>query len=314
MTIVEAMKRAGYDSLAQVAGEALQSNDFLSACPWFPASDGVFHKHLQAARLGVGTFGSANGPVGRISSTTDEVIEPIKIYEADSPIDERVLDTAKDPFKTRDSEDALNLAGFLQGFNSQLLLCNDTTTPNGFKGLAQRRAALSDYCKSNAGSTSGSLTSMWVFEFGPAGFNLRYSDAGSPGIVSEDRGRHYIPTQAADGYYWALIRHFSVKAAFELRDQRAMMRLANIEATGSTNNFSASIFLKNVKNRLPNMGRNAVAFANRTLKGQIDDLAYTKANASYSIMDIVNFGPVPAVASVPVLTWESILDTETTVS
>lgn len=310
MNLVEAMKRSGYDKAESVIGELMKQHNFMASCPWYPASDGIFHKHLQATRLGSGTFGSVNAPIASISSTMDEVIEPIKIYEADSPIDERILNTAKDPIKVRDSEDAANLEGFLQGWEYQLLYCNDTTTPNGFKGLAQRRAALGTYCIGNSG-TGSDLTSLWTFEFGPTGFNLRYSDQGIPGIRNEDRGRHLATAPTGTGSYWAFIRHYEVVAAFELRDQRAMMRLANIETAGTSNTFSATTFIKSVKNRLPKAGRDAVSFANRTLKGQIDAAAYDKSNAAYSIMDITGFGPVSAIAGVPVLLWESILDTET---
>lgn len=313
MTLAEAMKRAGYDNAANVIGELMKQHDFMAACPWMPASDGIFHKYLQATRLGAGSFGTVNAPVGKISSTTDEAIEPIKLYEGDSVIDERILTTAKDRTKTRDSEDALNLEGFMQGWEDQLLNCNDTTTPTGFRGLAQRRASLNTYCVSNAGSTSGALTSVWLFEFGPTGFNLRYSESGMPGISDEDRGRVYAPAPIGSGNFWAWIRHYQILAAMELRDQRAMLRLGNIESAGSSNTFSATTFIK-LKNILPKAGRNAVAFSNRTIKGQIEAAAYDKSNAAYTMADIIGFGPVPAVAGVPVLLWESIGNVETTLT
>ena len=78
------------------------------------------------------------------------------------------------------------------------------------------------------------------------------------------------------------------------------------QATHSTLRHSSSS-----RTDSPKGGRDAVAFANRTLKGQIEAAAYDKSNASYTLLDIVNFGPVPAVAGVPVLMYESLLDTET---
>jgi len=309
MTLAEAIKRAGYDSAANVIGELMKKHDFMAACPWMPASDGIFHKYLQATRLGTGSFGTANAPVGKISSTTDEATEPIKIYEGDSAIDRRIVDTAKDPVKVRDSEDALNLEGFMQGWEYQLMYCNDTTTPAGFRGLAQRRASLNTYCVGGSG-TGSDLTSLWLFEFGPTGFNLRYSDQGMPGIKNEDLGLHSLTAPTGSGNYWAYVRHYQILAAMELRDQRAMLRYANIETAGTSNTFSSTTFIK-FKNVLPNAGRNAVGFCNRTLKGQIEAAAYDKSNAAYSLADIEGFGPVARVASVPILMWESIVDTET---
>jgi len=309
MTLAEAQRRAGYDAQANVIGELLKQHDFMAACPWFPASDGVFHKHLQATRLGKGSAGKANAPVATISSTADEVVEPIKIVEGNSVIDERVLDTAKDRLKVRDSEDAMNLEGLMQGWEYDLMYNNDTTYPDSFKGLAQRRPSIGDYCVGGSG-TGSDLTSLWLFEFGPAGFNLRYSENGMPGIRNEDRGRQLVTAPTGTGQMWAFIRFYQIIAAMEIRDQRAMLRYANIETAGTSNTFNASTFIK-FKNRLPKGGRDAVAFANRTLKGQIEAAAYDKSNASYTLLDIVNFGPVPAVAGVPVLMYESLLDTET---
>jgi hypothetical protein len=237
------------------------------------------------------------------------MVEPIAIYEADSKIDDRILKTAKNRLATRDSEDAMNLEGFITDWEYNLLHCNNITTPKGFKGLNQRRASLSDYCIGNSG-TGSDLTSMWIFELGPTGFNLRYSKSGMPGISNIDQGKHSIPAPTGSGNYWAWIRSYQIVAGMELRDQRAMLRLANIETAGTSNTFSASTFIK-FKTRLPKGGRNAVAFTNRTLKGQIEAAAYEKANAAYSIADIVGFGPVPMVSGVPLLLWESILDTET---
>ena len=309
MTLTEAYKRAGYDSQAAVIGELMKRNDFLAACPWYPASDGIFHKHLQATRLGVGAFGKANAPISSVSSTADEVVEPIKIYEGNSVIDERVLRTAKDKMKARDSEDAMNLEGMLQNWIYNLMYNNDTTTPDGFKGLAQRRASLNTYCVGGNG-TGSDLTSMWLFEFGPTGFNLRYSENGTPGMLNEDRGRQLVTAPTGTGQMWAWVRYYAIIAAMELRDQRAMLRYANIETAGSSNTFASSTFI-GLKNKLPNLGRDAVAFANRTLKSQIEVLAYDKSNANYSIMEIENFGPVARVVGVPVLMMEALLDTET---
>lgn len=309
MTLAEAQRRAGYDAQANVIGELMQQHDFMAACPWFPASDGVFHKHLQATRLGKGSAGKINAPIATISSTADSVTEPIKIIEGNSPIDERILVTAKDKIKVRDSEDAMNLEGLLQGWEYDLMYNNDTTDPDKFKGLAQRRASIGDYCVDGSG-TGSDLTSLWLFEFGLSGFNMRYSEDGMPGILNEDRGRIWYTAPTGTGGFWAFVRYYQIVAAMEIRDQRAMLRYANIETAGTSNTFSASTFIK-LKNKLPKAGRNAVAFANRTLHGQIEAAAYEKSNASYTLLDIVNFGPVPAVAGIPVLMYEQLLDTET---
>jgi hypothetical protein len=313
MNLAEVQKRAGYDNSAAVIGELSKRNDFLMDVPWYPSSHGAYHKYLQATRLGDGTFGKANGPVAVIASQAEEMTEPTKLYEGDSPVDDRLLIAATDPMKVRDSEDALNLEGLIQGWIDKLIYGNEITTPDGFKGFSRRRPKLATYCV-GGGGTGSDLTSMYLFEFGPAGFYLAYPEgAGTPGMKNEDRGRNYIAAPTGTGNYWAWVRHYEIWAALVLRDERAMLRYANIESAGSSNIFSPTTFIT-LKNKLPSMGTNAVAYANRTLKAQIEADAYNKSNASYSISDIEGFGPVARVAGVPVRVMEGLLDTETAIT
>jgi hypothetical protein len=140
-----------------------------------------------------------------------------------------------------------------------------------------------------------------------------YNPSGTPGISSQDRGAQMVTAPTGSGSMYAWIRHFEVIAGIVLRDERALQRIANIESAGSSNIFSATQFIGR-KNQLPSAGANAVAFCNRTLRGQIESDAYNKSNAAYGFMDIVGFGPVPTVAGVPVRICEAITDTETAIS
>lgn len=308
MTIAEANKREGYDDQAAVLGELQQKNDFLDEVPWMPASGGAYHKFLQAKRLGTGSFSKANAPVPVISSQADELTEPVKLYEGDSPVDERILKGVKNKYAVRDSEDAMNLEGLINDWIYNLIYA--VGNPDSFQGLAARRATLGTYCLGLSG-TGSDLSSMWIFEFGPAGFHLRYNTDGSPGIVNEDRGRHSIPAPTGSGNYWAWIRHYEIWAAIVLRNERALIRLCNIETAGSTNNLiSAPEKVIQAKNQLQNVGRNAMGFVNRTLKAQVDTAAWNKTNALFSIQDIKDFGPMTMIAGLPIRMMEPLLDTE----
>lgn len=312
LTLPEVTKRAGFDSEAAVMGEIAQNLEFLDEVPWLPSTHQGFNQQLQAKRIGSGGFTKVNGPITTASSETDFITEPVKMYAAESIVDEKALAglSGEDAYRVRDSEDSLNLAGIMQDWALKLLTANEADTPDAFKSLSRRRASLGSYCV-GGGGTGSDLTSLWTFEFGPNAFFLAYNKGGQPGLKNEDRGRYRLPTPKADGYMYAWVRYYEIWAAIVLRNERAMIRYANIETTGTSNIFSASDYVKKVKNQLPSMGRNAVAFANRTLKGQIDADAYNKSNAAYSIRDITGFGPVTAIGGVPVRCWESIPDTET---
>ena len=309
MNIVEAQKREGYKSAAALLANLVKKNDFLNVAPWYPSSDGAFHKWLEASRLGKGGFTKANEAVPSISSGTDQKVEPISFYQADSTVDDVVLKTAKSKEKARDSEDVANLEGFTQDWLYQLLYGNNEV--EGFKGLAARRANLDSAYTFGAGGTGSDLTSLWLFEFGERGFNLRYPDGTQPGIIGEDRGRHKVPVPVGTGLMWAWIRHFEIAAGMEIINQKAMLRMANIESGGDT--LDTKTFIK-MKNQLPNVGRDAVGFCNRTAHALIENAAYEKSNAKYSIQDIEGFGPVTRVVGIPILFWEGILDTESAIT
>ena len=311
MTLAEAHKREGYDGMYEVLGELQTAHDFMDEIPFYPANNGDYHKYLQGKRLGKGGFSKANAPVPTISSSADELSEPVKLYEGDSKIDNRVLAGVKDKRATRDSEDAMNLEGMIGDWIYNVFYSN---SGDAFKGLAARRATLGDYCI-NVGGSGSDLSSMWVFEFGPAGFHMRYNSNGVPGIVNKDMGLRNTKAPTGDGEMWAWIRHYEIWAAIILRNERAMIRLPNIETTGETNNLisdPAKVIL--AKNKLQSFGRNAISFVNRTLKAQIDTAAFNKTNAAFSVRDIKEFGPMTSIASLPVRCIEQILDTESAIA
>lgn len=309
MNIVEAQKREGYTNSAEFLGALVKKIDLLNVAPFFPSSDGSFHKWVQASRLGTGAFTKANDNVPSISSGSDTKIEPIAMYQADSTIDDSVLKTTKDPKKARDSEDVANLEGFTQDWLYKLMYGTDAV--DGIRGFSARRAASdSVYTWKDAGSGSD-LTSIWLLEFGERGLNFRYPAGTQPGIISDDRGRHKVPTPSGVGTMWGWIRHFEIAAGLELKNEKAMLRLANIESAGTT--FPTDIFIK-MKNQLPSMGRDAVAFANRTVHALVETAAYNKTNMSFSIADIEGFGPIARIAGIPVMFWETIVDTESALS
>jgi len=312
LTLPEVTKRAGFDNEAAVMGAIAQELEFLDEVPWFPSTHQGYNQQLQAKRIGAGGFTTVNGPITTASSETDFITEPVKMYAAESIIDEKALAglSGEDAYRVRDSEDSMNLSGIMQDWASKLLTANEGTTPDAFKSLQRRRSKLGSYCVDGSG-TGSDLTSLWTFEFGPSAFFLAYQKGGQPGLKNEDRGRQRLPTPKADGYMYAWTRYYEIWAAIVLRNERALSRYANIETAGTSNVFNPLTYLKSVKNQLPSMGRNAVSFANRTLKGQIDADAYAKSNMAYSIRDIVGFGPVTSIGGIPVRCWESILDTET---
>lgn len=313
LTWAETNKREGFDDAAAVLGELMQLNDFLDEVPWRPASHGTFNQQLQAKRLGKGGFSKALGAVPQISSQADAFNEPVKMYEGDSPVDERLLRGSLDPYAVRDSEDAMNLEGATQDWLTALVYNNATEDLDAFKSLMRRRGTLVNGRCWGCGGSGGDTSSILLFEFSKRGFYLAYPPNSAVGLVNEDRGRNLANIPVGTGQYWAWIRHYEIWAAIVLRDDRGLQRLANIETTGTSNIFDPAIFIK-AKNWLPQVGNQAVGFCNRTLKAQIDNNAYAKTNVWFSIRELQGYGPITQIAGIPIRMMEALIDAEATVA
>jgi len=313
LTWAETARREGFDDAAAVLGELGQINEFIDEVPWYPSTHGIYNKQLQAKRLGKGAFSKAYAAITAIASQADLITEPVKMYEGDSQVDERVFRGVQDAYKVRDSEDAMNLEGLTQDWNTQLVYNNEGDYPDSFKSITRRRNKLVAGRTWTAGGSGGDTSSILLFEFSKRGFYLTYPQDAAVGLVNEDRGRHLVPIPVGTGSMWAWCRHYEIWAAMVLRDDRALQRIANIETAGASNIFSPATFIK-AKNYLPMVGQNAVAFANRTLKAQIDNDAYAKANVWFSVVELEGYGPITRIAGIPLRMMEALIDTEATVA
>lgn len=312
MTLAEAQKRAGFDDAASVLGEIKQMIDVLDVMVWKPSTHGPFNKAFQASRLGTGAFAAANAPITTISSTGDYIDEPVKLYEGESQVDERVLKAAMDPYAVRDSEDVMNLEGAWQDWAYNLFYGDEGSDPDNFKSFARRRASLGTYCIGASG-TGSDLTSVWVMEIAPSALHLAYpKGSGTPGFTNKDNGRQRVTAPTGTGQMYAWCRLYEIWAAIVMRNERALIRYCNIESAGTSNIFSITDFVRYVKNRLQSGGRNAFAFMNRTVKGELEAVAYGDvSNGSLTIKDIEGYGPITYCAGIPLLMHEGITDAET---
>jgi len=312
MTLAEANKRAGYDDAEAVLGEIAKAIDILDVMLWKPSTHGTYNKQFQASRLGTGAFAGANSAITKISSTGDYIEEPVKLYEGESQVDDRVLRGTSDPMSVRDSEDVMNLEGAFQDWAYNLFYGNEGSAPDNFRSFDRRRADLGTYCIGNSG-TGSDLTSAWTLEISPSALHLAYpANSGTPGLTNKDNGKQRVDAPDGDGDMYAWCRMYEIWAAIVMRNERSLIRFANIESAGSSNTFSIETYVRYVKNRLQNSGRNATCFMNRTLKGQLEAAAYGDVvNGSLTVKDIEGFGPLTFLAGIPIRMHEGITDAET---
>jgi hypothetical protein len=315
LTLAEVNKMAGFQDLGDIIAELSQNNEFLDEVPWFPSTHGSHNEDFKAKNLGKGAFTRANTGIPSFSSQGDIIKEPVRLYEGESVVDERLLEGADDPYRVRENYDKMQLEGILQDFNSQLIYSKNFANPDAFNGFAQRRnkTGIKVFCR-DAGGTGAGLTSAWLMELGRNGVYLSYNKAGTPGLKNEDRGKWRVPAPDNTGMMWAWIRHYEVWGAINVHNERALQRLANIEADDTSINLDLKVIIQ-MRNQLPNKsGSSAVLFANRTVASQIEQACSEKANISYSLVNIEGYGPIPRIYGVYVRPWEAISENESQVA
>lgn len=314
MNIVEANKRAGFTNRAEFLAELIKHNDIMKVLPWYPSSNKTFHKSTKAVRLGNGNFTGPNKGYTKITSQADLDTLPLIEYGAASDVDERIIFESDNPRLTRRTEDIMNLQGCIQDF-ANLLFTSDGTNVRSFKGLMPRRTALSDFCFDAGGSTANAMTSAWLIEMGRYGLNMRHW-GGTVGFSNSDEGRQRVVDENDEPYYiWENI--YKLKGAPEIKQDRAVLRMANIDTSSSKHTATGWIstdILSSMIDTLPNFGDNAVLFVNRKIHSQVRTLCYEKGNAAYSLMDLENFGKVLSIMGIPVMLQESIGYTEAVVA
>lgn len=307
LNLLEANILEGYKDKTTYLAPVVKQNDFLQVAPWVASTDGNVNKVTQVTEIGKGAWSKIHSPITEIGAKSEVIVENLKLFEALSTVDERLL-TGKRKVKIRDARDVANLEGFTQSWLHELLY--NTDAKDGTLGLFARRAKLAasggkfNGVYDAGGTASGSLTSALLVEFGDVGMQLVYEDGERPGITDEDKGEVFV-----DGYY-ALQRLFRIKGAIAIHKPESVIRIANIDPTKA---LDWKVFVK-LRNKLPSMGRNAVLFVNRDVKSLLETYCLDKNNAQYSYGELQGYGQVARVMGIPVMMLEAIDSNEVVVA
>ena len=313
LDLEEAYRREHYEGFESLLGPLVEQNDFLRVAAVLPSNNGATHKTLVAKSLGKGAFRGPYQGIQSMASKTSVVSEPIVSYEGTSDVDQLLIEGAPDPYAARMSEDSMNLQGFSNGFNSELLYCTPAANTQNFSGLANRRNKLGEYVHDCGGTSSGALSSMYLVEFGEIALALRYMAGSMPGLHSQDMGLQKCYTADKASYYYAWSMYYKINFGLSVRQDAALQRFANIDPATS----SATDLLKKVikaKNKLPSKGNRAFLFANSDVRTLLDIEVLEKAGNTLSIRDIEGYGPVTHILNIPVLQMDAITSTEAKIS
>ena len=310
MNLMEAYRRAGYENPEVLLGELMQQNDLLRTAAVAPANKGFYNETLRAIQLGEGKVTRINGGIPDISSKTDKVSDPVISFEGASYVDIRIFDGVDDLDAVRNSEDAMNLAGFSNSWN-KLLLEGTPKDAAGYTGIMARRNKASNPNVKDFGGTDN-LSSAYIIEWGNTGTRLLYAKHSTPGISSVDMGRVKVDAQDGSGKYWAFERDYKIMFGLSVRTENSLWRIANIDVESTDASKLLSMVIK-VKNKLPSRGTRGFMYCNTDVKSLIEILTLDKAT-NVRTVEIENYGPVTQFMQLPIMTMDAIGSDEAEVS
>lgn len=317
LTIVEMMKRKFNGNIINVVMALAQRNELLQDAPLVEANDEFSNVSNRYVSVPKPTPRSINNGASKGHAEVEQIREGVMLLEQHIEIDEQILRHSPN----KDAARMIEFAGRLEGLSQQLayylIYGNPGTDPRECMGLATRRSSLGTNCVSLGGSGSD-MTSVYVIEWDPMWMRLIHPrGAGSYGVTFVDNGRQRL-TGANSGPYYAEAYQVIVELGTSLVDERALQRIANIEASNATNNFIDSTKVRELVravNRLPAAGQSGSTYlyGNRSTKSQFDIYALEKSNGFYT-MDNITGAPISVYRGLPIRMVEQIIDTEKAIS
>lgn len=309
LTLVELAKRTGNGNLLEISEVLQQTNEMMEDAVWIEANMGDHHLITVRASLPTGTWRTINYGVASEASSTRQVKEGIGMLESYSKIDAKLVKLAPDSSRFRSDEDMAFVEGMSQTMQYTMIYGDLDANPERFDGFASRYNALSLANVIGGGGTGSDLSSIWVIQWGRTTVHCIYPRGSATMGVDVTNLDEDTVSDGAGGEYQAFRTHFEFNMGLCVRDDRCVQRYANIETAGSVNIFDENNLI-DALNLMPQRGKGAVIYANRTILSQIDKQANVKTNVNYSVGE--EFGRmVTYFRGLPLKLVEQIGDTET---
>lgn len=285
---------------------------FLKDVPYFMANQGLRHRIIRTNSRPTPTRRRFYQGVERTALTTQEIFEPVILFEERVEVDEDHLDTLENGKEVRRQEVEAHIASLIEGCADSIF--NDAMTSGSeyVQGLAARMNILSypggstttlPFCWNNGGSTT--LSSIYLIQYGPkachglfpSGSRVRGSQFG---IIARNKGTERLPdTDSATASYYAYVTQLKKWFGFACNDDRKITRVANVNSTlGGSYSLNENIIIQALNHGRFKVGSTRM-YVNPYIKSQIDIRAKDKGNVQWSKKDV--FGePVMTFWDIPI--------------
>ena len=312
LSLVELAKRSANGTLLAIAENLALDNPILQDAPWVEANGVTNHIGTRRVALPTGTWRKINEGINPTASQTNQVTEGIGLLEDYSDVDKYLVDISGNPRRFRTEEDVAHVEGLSQQFAGGLFYGSLSNDPASFNGLSVRYNLTSLSNVIGASGTGSDTCSIWIVQWGARKVHLLYPKGSKTyGIEMRDLGEQ--TKVLTTGKQFQIYRtHFKLNAGMYIHDDRCIQRIANIEASGSSNIFDEDDLITALNN-LPSNGAGAVIYVSKAVKNQMDINAKDKANVAYTSSEVYG-KPTTHFWGVPVKKCDSLLATETAIS
>ena len=302
-SLVEQAKRINPDGTLATIVEVLnrKTGMILEEAPWVAANDTFTNKTLRRATLPTSARRKLNQGLAKSVSRTTEVMDVIEMRGVYAEYDKDWIDSFPDPARVRLQEAKAFIEGLGQDICSDILYCNSNADPDGMHGLAPRLDALDTEFVFGAGGSGGDTTSIFVVTWGETECHLIYpKNMPNLGIEHKDLGEVTI-TDATTGLasasqFQGYRDFFQVKCGLVVRNPRCIGRVANIEASGTTNTFDEDLLIALLENMDTN--ESTRIYCNQTILTQARIKLKDKTN--------VHWVPEKGLGGLPFLSFDGI--------
>jgi hypothetical protein len=179
----------------------------------------------REAYLPNGDYRAINDGLDATSGKTDQLTEPVSLYEDRGIVDcelVRIADKAKPGggLEFRARKDNAHLRGGAIWLGDKMLYgSRSVATPLGIDGLMSRRAKLGDNCIDNGDASAGAVTSALLAGWGADKVCFLYPAAGKTEMVTEEDGGKQLVIGANSKQLWAYVTEFYFRYGMRLMDE-----------------------------------------------------------------------------------------------
>lgn len=268
-TLLDLAKRTDPDgSIATIVELLNQTNEILDDMTWQEGNLPTGNRTTVRTGLPAPTWRKLYGGVQPTKGTTAQVTDNTGMLEAYAEVDKALADLNGNTASFRLSEDMGHIEGMSQEMADTLFYGNEGSEPEAFTGLSPRFNSLSAANAENiidAGGTGTDNNSIWLIVWGPNTVHGIVPKGSRAGLQRKDLGEVTIENvDGAGGRMQAYRTHYRWDAGLTVRDWRYIVRIANIDKSLLTVDYSTGANLADLMFRamelVPNLGAGRAVF------------------------------------------------------